>query len=78
MYSMKFLYRPLQFLDIPFENFMIMNMPYLVRLWYFYGNNIYIISAIILCANLIINILILALFLRSNLRNFRLKSGRRA
>jgi hypothetical protein len=54
MHYMIFLCRPLQFLYIPFEYFMIMNMSSLVWLWYFYGNNIYATSVIILCANFMI------------------------
>jgi hypothetical protein len=58
MHSMIFLFQPLQFLYIPFEDFMMMNIPSLVWLLYFYGNNIYATSAIILFTNLMIFIYI--------------------
>jgi hypothetical protein len=74
MHSMIFLCRSLQFLNIPFKDFMMMNMSPLVWLWYFYGNNIYSTSANILCANLMIfiNISHFGSVLRSKLKIFML------
>jgi hypothetical protein len=58
MYSMIFLCRPLQCLCILFDDIMMMNMLSLTWLWYFYGNNIYATSVIILCVNLMIFMII--------------------
>jgi hypothetical protein len=58
MHYVMFLCRSLQFLCIPFEGFMMLNMLSLTWLWYFYGNNISATSAIILRATLMIFMII--------------------